>query len=64
MNKKLWVTVLALAAPSLAVSQTPESELLDEAFYFRVGGQAFTQYSTILRVDSVLVYFKGNFDFN
>ena len=52
MRKKLWFLVLALAAPSLTLSQTPESELLDGKFYFRVGGQAFTQYSTTLRVDS------------
>jgi hypothetical protein len=52
VNKKLWVTVLALAAPGLAVSQTSESELLDGKFYFKVGGQFFTQYSTTIRVDS------------
>jgi len=50
--KQSWFIVLALAAPSLTFSQTPASELLDEKFYFRVGGQAFTQYSTTLRVDS------------
>jgi len=52
VHRKFWFIVAALAAPSLAVSQTPESELLDGKFYFRVGGQAFTQYSTTLRVDS------------
>lgn len=50
--KQSWFIVLALTAPSLALSQTPESDLLDGKFYFRVGGQAFTQYSTTLRVDS------------
>ena len=52
MRTKSWFLILAMAAPSLAVSQTPESELLDGKFSFRVGGQAFTHYSTTLRVDS------------
>ncbi len=53
VHKKFWFVVLVLAtAPSLTVSQTLESELLDGKFYFRIGGQAFTHYSTTLRVDS------------
>ena len=52
MYKKYWFIVLALLAPGLTVAQAPESELLDEKFSFRIGGQAFTRFRTTLRVDS------------
>jgi hypothetical protein len=32
--KQSWFIVLTLAAPNLAVSQTPESELLDGELYY------------------------------
>ena len=38
--------------PGVVVAQTPESELLDDKFYFRIGGQAFTRFRTTIRVDS------------
>ncbi len=46
------LALLALLAPSIALSQAPTSELLDGKFFFRIGGQAFTRFRTSVRIDS------------
>ncbi len=52
MCKRHWFVVLTLLAPGIALTQAPESELLDARFSFRIGGQVFTKFRTTVRVDS------------
>jgi len=52
MHKGFWFIVLVLLAPSFTLAQAPETELVNEKFYFRVGGQAFTRLRTTVRIDS------------
>jgi hypothetical protein len=52
MYKRYWLIVLVLLAPGFTLAQAPETELVNEKFYFRVGGQAFTRFRTRVRVDS------------
>ena len=52
MYKRYWLIVLVLLAPGFTLAQAPENALVNEKFYFRVGGQAFTRFRTTVRVDS------------
>ena len=52
MYKRYWFIALVLLAPGFAVAQAPETELVNDKFYFRVGGQAFTRFRTRVRIDS------------
>ncbi len=52
MYKRYWFIVLVLLAPGFTLAQAPENALVNEKFYFRVGGQAFTRFRTTVRVDS------------
>jgi hypothetical protein len=52
MNSSRLFLRLALLVPGLALAQAPESELLNGKFNFRIGGQAFTQLRTTIRIDS------------
>jgi len=52
MYKRYWLIALVLLAPGFALAQAPETELVNDKFYFRVGGQAFTRFRTRVRIDS------------